>query len=225
MDQYLLYNINVKLAHPLLDRFFVTISDQDTFYVPIILSVLAILIWGKIRGRIFLFMMVMCLLIGDAGIGWAIKKSVCRPRPHESVEWVISRRLETNPLRIGPVKIPTKLEYTTEEAHVRHNPHGRSMPSGHVLNNVALAMLVTIYYRRLSLIAWAWAFLIAWSRIYTGSHYPSDCAVSFGLAILYTPAIVFGLDWLWRNIRLPLLEKWRQKIPSLVNPDSKIQAK
>ncbi|MDZ4742497.1 MAG: phosphatase PAP2 family protein [Verrucomicrobiota bacterium] len=225
MDQYLLYNINVKLAHPLLDYFFVTISDLDVFYFLIVLAVLSVFIWGKVRGRIFLFMMLMCLVIGDSGIGWAIKRHTNRPRPHEAVEWVQSRHLESRPFQIGPLKIPTTLHYKTEPAHVTNNPRGRSMPSGHVLNNVALAILVTIYYRRLSLVAWVWAFLIAWSRIYTGSHYASDCAVSFGLAILYTPAIVFGLDWLWRNIRLPLLDKWRQKIPSLVNPDSKKQAK
>lgn len=222
MDEFFLRKINVDWAPSWLDPFFVTIGDFDLFTLPLVIAVLLLLIFGKIRGRIFIFMMLMCLIIGDSGIGWTIKRATNRPRPHEAVEFVQSRSLETKPMRVFKLKIPTTYNLKTQPANVTMNPNGRSMPSGHVLNNVAMAMLVTIYYRRLSPFFWIWAILIAWSRIYTGSHYPSDALVSFALAILYAPAIVFGLDWVWRHLRLPFLRKWQARIPSLVNPDKKM---
>ncbi|MDK3157531.1 phosphatase PAP2 family protein [Kamptonema cortianum] len=218
MDHFFLHAINAGLSSPVADFFLVTASDFDLFTLPLLIAVVLLLSLGGWRGRIFVGMMALCLLIGDSGIGWSIKRATSRPRPHEAVEWVTYRNLETKPIRLGPLKIPTTFQVKSQPARVTMNPNGRSMPSGHVLNNVALAILVTIYYRKWAIPFWIWALIMAVSRVYTGSHYPSDCLVSFGLAIFYTPAIIFGLDWLWKHLPFPFLEKWRRTIPSLAFP-------
>jgi len=72
---------------------------------------------------------------------------------------------------------------------------GRSFPSGHATAAFALAALLSVCWPRGRLLWWAMALGVAWSRIYLGLHFPSDCA---GGAVLGA-GLVWGAVWVgWR---------------------------
>ncbi|NRB58772.1 MAG: phosphatase PAP2 family protein [Winogradskyella sp.] len=62
----------------------------------------------------------------------------------------------------------------------------RSFFSGHASNSMAAAvfggLVLRPYYKRLIFILLVWAFLVAYSRIYVGVHFPVDilCGMTFG---------------------------------------------
>jgi undecaprenyl-diphosphatase len=68
--------------------------------------------------------------------------------------------------------------------------------SAHASNTFALAIfLITILHRHFRWIAWLlapWAFLLSYSRIYLGVHYPGDMAVGMVVGVLLGLGFGFG---------------------------------
>ncbi len=63
-----------------------------------------------------------------------------------------------------------------------------SFPSGHTVTAFALALAVAVAFRNRysTLIVFAWATAVGFSRIYCGVHYPSDVVAGMVLGILST---------------------------------------
>jgi undecaprenyl-diphosphatase len=80
-----------------------------------------------------------------------------------------------------------------------------SFPSSHAVNNFAIATMFAWYYRRWRYWFYAWAAVVALSRVFVGVHYPSDVA---GGALIGTGVALAALA-LWQFVT-------RRWIPSLV---------
>jgi undecaprenyl-diphosphatase len=199
VDRQLFTVINQHWTNPMLDRFMPFISDPNPFLPFLVGGALALLVWGGFRGRLFVLLMALALGIGDAGIDWSIKHTVHRPRPYQAMEGVRMVKREQITLS-GP---PTPVQ------------DGNSFTSGHACNNVALAFMACAVYGRVAMILWVWAALVSYSRIYTGSHYPSDILGSWMVATLYSWLIVNGLNRLWQNFGPQYLPKVYENHPSL----------
>lgn len=177
LDLWVLRMVNQEGSNSFLDWFFSRMAAPSIFIVPGILLGVFLLWKGGIRGRFFLGLMALAFLVGDAGIVNGLKKIVNRPRPHESVEGV---RLVT--------REEVRISHPTEEVK-----KGRSFPSGHVCNNVALAIVVVAVYGRRYRWIYLWVLLMGWNRIYLGVHFPSDVLFSIVLSAVYTGVILWGV--------------------------------
>jgi undecaprenyl-diphosphatase len=60
---------------------------------------------------------------------------------------------------------------------------GRSFPSGHAINNTIIATLAILFFGRWGALYIIPAAIVSYSRIYCGSHWPSDVFVSIVLGI------------------------------------------
>ena len=60
---------------------------------------------------------------------------------------------------------------------------GRSFPSGHAANNMAVATVLILFYPRRGWLYLPVSLLIAYARIYTGSHWPLDVLAGIILGI------------------------------------------
>jgi undecaprenyl-diphosphatase len=182
VDLHLLHLINVAWSRPWLDPIMAYASDWDTWRIPVVIVVLLTLIFGGFRARQLLVLMAACLIIGDGMIDWGFKMTFHRPRP-----------LETEPhIRVVTV-------HGVSESIPRAVSRGRSFTSGHACNNVALAFMACAVFGWRAAWVWLWAALVSYSRIYTGSHYPSDILGSWFVALLYSYFICRVAAWLWRR--------------------------
>ncbi len=159
------------------------VSDFNSFKIPLAAGIALTLIFGGFRGRLLLVMMAACLVFGDGIINWDFKIAVNRPRPNE-----------TEP----HLRVVTVNEVSESVPH-DHVAKGRSFTSGHACNNVALAMVGCAIFGRWALWLWPWAMLVSYSRIYVGSHYPSDIAGSWIVALFYSYFLLKTAEWIWRT--------------------------
>ena len=170
--------INHEWIHPWLDWLMPRISDWGLWFVPILLVALAFLIWGGRRERLLIGLIALSVCIGDMGVVRGVRWMVQRPRPYEALENVRYVTREGVEIRSGS---PNTLRLS----------RGRSMPSAHVCNNTSSAFWITYLYPPWGALSWILLPLMAYSRVYTGSHYPSDTLVSIPLALAYNFIILF----------------------------------
>jgi undecaprenyl-diphosphatase len=85
---------------------------------------------------------------------------------------------------------------------------GRSFPSGHAMNNSVIATLAILFFGRLGALYIIPAGIVSYSRIYCGSHWPSDVVVSIVLGIGFS----LILAWIANLIYQRLASKWLPKL-------------
>jgi len=202
LDTNLLHKINVDWNCPALDVFFVSMSNFGLLKWPSGAAILALLIWGGFRERTLIALFLLCLLIGDAIIGSTLKEIVNRPRPFQGTSWVRHVRLDGYSVKVESSQISTPEK-------------GRSFPSGHTYNNAALATLVMLLYPPWGVLAWIWALLMAYSRVYTGDHYPSDVLFSLVLGACYALLICCVASRIWQWLGPRVMPQISQKHPRL----------
>lgn len=204
LDMHLMRLINVEWTHSWLDLFFLIMASFHLWKWPLIAGAVAMLIWGGFKCRVFLCLMLLCLLIGDAGVVQIFKATADRTRPHESHEDLRRVRFEG-------------WTVTVEPSQIRQAEHGNSMPSGHAANNFALAIIASLVFRPWGKLVWIWAILMAYSRVYTCDHYPSDVLVSLILAAIYTCGIVYISSRIWQKWGSQWLPDIYERHPQLLS--------
>lgn len=215
MDQQILFFINHRAAHPALDRIMAAASSFDLWWPILLVAALVVFLAGGFRMRAMLLTAGLAIAVTDGVVVKAIKEAVGRPRPNEVLEGVRVLDLargEGKP-RLLVIAEPLQEHYSVSRIHPGR---GNSFPSAHAASNFAFAAVCLVYYRRWGWIALLPATLVAYSRIYVGSHWPLDIAFSclLGAGIGFLMAIL--AEWTWRGWGGRLLPGWHAAHPSLI---------
>ncbi len=137
----------------------------------------------KINPFIILFFIFLPIIIADQS-GRAIKNLELRDRPwvdqdSDKVNCLVCKKNKENPnlyLKKG------------KGAH-------KSFPSNHAANSFAIAFIISFFFPKLKIGAYILAFIILFSRVYIGVHYPFDVIYGMCIGILcgYLATLIFNL--------------------------------
>ncbi len=204
IDSHLLFLLNHQWTHPVLDRVLGTLSCTP-FWVPFFVVWGLWLIWKfQSRGLACVVVCAFSVLVNEAVISSPLKKLTHRARPHQAQEGV--RRVDLAPARPRLLAAFQPLSISFSGPPNPDDHYKRSFPSSHTLNATTLGLVFALFLR-----SPAWLLLpllMAWSRIYTGAHWPSDVSASILMGLLSNALILLGAERLWRT----RISSWRPEL-------------
>ncbi len=165
IDRTLFYFLNHVFVNPVLDRLMPIITEEDNWRIPILLLWLSLMTFGGKKGRITALLVLFIVALSDQLVNFVIKPWVGRVRPCfilENVRCLIDQ------------------------------PRSPSFPSSHAANMAAMATLFSYRYRRYTALFVFIAFLVSFSRIYVGVHYPSDMLAGWCVGIVCAVFVLFS---------------------------------
>lgn len=163
LDTQLFLFFNHAMANPVFDALFVTITNGRFWIIPGVCAALAFLYFQRRKALVVIVLALLTVSVSDPVCNRIIKPLAPRMRPCDGRVHIEGARF-----LIGAKSSP-------------------SFPSSHAMNMFAQAMLFTLLYRRkrVWITAFAFATVIAFSRIYVGVHYPMDvfAGAVFGVVV------------------------------------------
>ena len=221
MDEKLLLLINRQWISPVLDRVMALLSSFPA-WVPLLLILVALLLWrGGFHARALVLCAAMIVGVNDGVISRTLKQLVGRPRPYESLDGVrqvdLGKATDFGKATPRLLALGKPLKIKLSEAPLdRSQIHGHSFPSSHTINTISVALLVACFYRRFGWLAFLPALGVAYSRIYTGAHWPTDVCASIFLGLGATLLLLATFEWLWTNAGGRWWPRFHERHPSLI---------
>jgi undecaprenyl-diphosphatase len=176
-DEGMFRVLNAAWLHPGLDRLLPFVTDARNFILPFIVAAIVIGLIGRVRGLRFLVLAVVSVVVADAISTHLFKYAFARARPCIGLTDVR--------LLVGCTNSP-------------------SFPSNHAVNASVLATLATLYMPRFWLPPIALAFLVVYSRVYVGVHYPLDVLAGSLLGIIVALVLSRAMNSLWPPSAKPI---------------------
>src|ERR1700741_1262467 len=215
MDTKLLFLINRQWIDPFLDWLMAIMTNFD-LWRPLLFILIPLLLWrGGFRWRAFLFTTLVTLGVADGIFTEVTKRLVERPRPMQALADVREVALvRTDPQVLAVFQAPDVVLSPTPNEKII----GRSFPCGHALNNSVLATLAILFFGRLGALYIIPAGLISYSRIYFGSHWPSDVFISVFAGVGFALVCYALLAYLYRKVTARWFPRLHSLHPDLVPP-------
>ncbi|RMF88983.1 MAG: phosphatase PAP2 family protein [Nitrospinota bacterium] len=163
LDRSLFTLINGTLHTGVLDVFMPFITSINNFRLGLIIGGIVFFLWGGRKEREILIFALILLGISDFVSSHLLKSFFYRPRPC---------------LALPTVRLLVSCTSSF------------SFPSSHVVNTTAQVVFFGFFYPRLRGALYSLAFLVAYSRIYVGVHYPLDAIGGMIVGILLSSALL-----------------------------------
>jgi undecaprenyl-diphosphatase len=176
LDLTLFRWINQGSRNPFFDQVMPLVTEFDHWRYPLLVLWLILFFWGRRETKITLLLLAALVGILDYSNSFFFKHLFARPRP---------------------------CQILTEVHTFWPCPRSFSFPSNHAANMFGAAFFLSFVYRPWAPLLLFLAFLVGYSRVYVGEHYPLDV---LGGAIL---GAVGAALMLW--IRAPIVKKIRRK--------------
>jgi undecaprenyl-diphosphatase len=190
IDISLFYLINRGGQNVFFDLIMPIISNIKYFLIPIGLFWFFLVLKKDIKTRTVAVMILLLIGVSNLVNSNLIKPVFKRPRPYKTMSNVHYYKKNWH--------ITSKIEKTKR---VKQN----SFPSSHAVNIFAAALFLSYYFRKLWPFFYFIAFLVGYSRIYMGVHYPFDVIAGA------VEGTLFGIMFVWiSNQTIIFLEKRKE---------------
>jgi undecaprenyl-diphosphatase len=225
-DQHLEILINRVWTAPWADRLLAFVSDFGAWKIWLLLLVILAVVLGNFRLRAAILAAGLAIGFSDGIAVNLLKYTVARPRPSQVEPGV--RMVALGPAPCGAPKIAGLLSepmisfpHGTEEPEVpgqlaAEGVTGKSFPSGHAANNMAVATVLILFFGSRGALYLLFALLIGYARIYTGAHWPFDVLGGFLLGLIGGILAVNLVEILWRRFGPRLVPTLALRYPSLL---------
>ena len=190
-------------------------SSLDAWLPIFAVAVAVLLVRAGFRGRAWLLTAVLVVTINDGFIANSLKHTIHRARPAEALVGVRQVDLAKARPRILAVARPLKVTISEAPATPREARAGRSFPSGHVIDTMSIALLTVLFYPRRGWLAFLVPLVVAYSRIYTGSHWPSDVIACLFIGARRDPSARDVAEFLWQRGAALIQPRWHARHPTL----------
>ena len=173
IDRKILYLINDSLSNPIFDLFFVTITNEDLWAIPVIIGIIILAFKGGNRARIAIGLTLIATGLSDLTVVEVIKPAIARLRPSHTLGDTIN-------ILIG-----------------KGGKYG--FVSAHAANIFCATTILSYFYDQWKRSLFFLALSVSISRVYVGVHYPGD--ILFGGLYGYGMAWLFITIWVLIKMR------------------------
>lgn len=159
IDKDIFWLLNSSITHPFLDRIMPWITDIWNLLIPLIVITLGFVLYGRGRGRkiVFILLLLTGVILLDKSA--ALLKDIFQ--------------------RVRPCHI-------YDDVRLLVGCTGSfSMPSNHAANVFFVSTILSYFYKKLLTLFLVVAFMVSYSRVYVGVHYPGDVLVGAVLGLLF----------------------------------------